>query len=158
MATYTGDSLDKLRKQDLIPIVLSLQSKLEDKDNTVLEEVRKLNDSISKLHAELAVTKNVNNLLVTQLSTLERQCWPNAQYSRQECLDIVGIPREVSGEVLEEKVLNIFGKLGCDISPDRIEACHRVGRTNDTVIVTFSRRKDCQHVWNIKKDLRQLGP
>ena len=30
MATYTGDSLDKLRKQDLIPIVLSLQSKLED--------------------------------------------------------------------------------------------------------------------------------
>ena len=156
MATYTGDSLDKLRKQDLIPIVLSLQSKLEDKDNTVLEEVRKLNDSISKLHAELAVTKNVNNLLVTRLSTLERQCWANAQYSRRECLDIVGILREVSGEVLEEKVLNIFGKLGCDISPDRIEACHRVGRTNDTVIVKFSRRKDCQHVWNVKKDLKKL--
>ena len=79
MATCTGDSLDKLRKQDLIAIVLSLQSKLEDKDNTVLEEVRKLDDSISKLHAELAVTKNVNNLLVTRLSTLERQYWANAQ-------------------------------------------------------------------------------
>ena len=156
MKTNTGDSLDKLRKQDLIPIVLSLQSKLEDKGNTVLEEIRKINDSISKLHAELAVTKNVNNLLVTRLSTLERQCWANAQYSRRECLDIVGIPREVSGEVLEEKVLNIFGKLGCDISPDRIEACHRVGRTNDTVIVNFSRRKDCQHVWNVKKDLKKL--
>ena len=64
----------------------------------------------------------------------------------------------MSREVLEEKVLNVFGKLGCDISPDRIEACHRVGRTNDTVIVTFSRRKDCQHVWNVKKDLRKLGP
>ena len=129
---------------------------MEDKDNTVLEEVRKLNDSISKLHAELAVTKNVNNLLVTRLSTLERQYWANAQYSRRECLDIVGIPREVSGEVLEEKVLNIFGKLGCDISPDRIEACHRVGRTNDTVIVKFSRRKYCQHIWNVKKDLKKL--
>ena len=123
---------------------------------TVLEEVLKLNDSISKLHAELAVTKNVNNLLVTRLSTLERQCWANAQYSRRECLDIVGIPREVSGVVLEEKVLNIFGKLGCDISPDRIEACQRVVRTNDTVIVKFSRRKDCQHVWNVKKDLKKL--
>ena len=78
MTTYTSDSLDKLRKQDLIPIILSLQSKLEDKDNTVLEEVRKLNDSISKLHAELAVTKNVNNLLVTRLSTLESQWWGNA--------------------------------------------------------------------------------
>ena len=31
MATYTGDSVDKLRKQDLTPIVLSLKSKLEDK-------------------------------------------------------------------------------------------------------------------------------
>ena len=73
MATYTGDSLDKLHKQDLIPIVLSLQSKLEDKDKTVLEEERILNESISKLHAELAVTKNINNLLLTRLTTLERQ-------------------------------------------------------------------------------------
>ena len=156
MATYTGDALDKLHKQDLIPTVLSLQSKLEYKDITVLEEVCKLNDSISKMHAELAVMKNVNNLLLTRLSTLERRCWANAQYSRRECFDIMGIPCKVSREVLEEKVLNVFGKLGCDISPDRIEACHRVGRTNDTVIVKFSRRKDCQHVWNVKKDLKKL--
>ena len=78
MATYTGDSLDKLREQNLILTALSLQSKLEDKDNTVLEEVRKLNESISKLDTELAVTKNVNNLLLTRLTTLERQCWANA--------------------------------------------------------------------------------
>ena len=70
MATYTGDSLDKLRKQNLIPIFLSLQSKLEDKDSTVLEEVRERNESISKLHAEMAVSKNVNNLLLTRLTTL----------------------------------------------------------------------------------------
>ena len=73
MATYTGDSLDKIHKQDLIPIVLFLQSKLEDKNKTVLEEERKLNETISKLHAELAITKNVNNLLLTRLTTLERQ-------------------------------------------------------------------------------------
>ena len=88
---------------------------MEDKDNIVLEEVRKLNRSISKLHAELTKTKNVNNLLLTRLSTLTRQCWANVQYSRRECLDIVGIPR-LSGEDLEEKVLNIFEKLGCDIT------------------------------------------
>ena len=151
MATYTDDS-----QQDLIPIVLSLQIKLEDKDNTVLEELRKFNDSISKLHAEMAVAKNFINLLLSRLSTLERQCWENAQYSRRECLDIVGIPRKMSGEVLSEKVLNIFGKLGSDISPDRIEACHRVGRANDTVIVKFSRRKECQHVWSVKKDMKKL--
>ena len=133
------------------------KSRLEGKDNTVLEEVRKLNGSISKLHTELAVTKNVDNLLLTRLTTLERQCWANFQYSRRECLDIVGIPSEVSGEVLQEKALNIFGKLGCDISPDHIEACHRVGKTNDTVIVKFFRRKDCQHIWNVKKGLKKLN-
>ena len=81
MATYTGDSIDKLRKQDLIPIVLTLQSKLEDKDNTVLEELRKLNESVSQLRLELAVTRNANNLLLTGLTTLERQCGqvPNIQ-------------------------------------------------------------------------------
>ena len=155
MATYTGNSLDKLRKQNLIPIVLILQSKLEDKDNTILEKVRKFNKSVSQLRSELAVTKTVNNLL-TRLTTLERQCSANVQYSRHECLDIVGIPHEVSGEGLEEKVLKIFGKLGCDISPDCIEACHRVGRTTDTVIVKLSKRKDCQHVWSVKKDLKKL--
>ena len=85
--------------------------------------VRKLKESISKLNVELTVTKNANNLLLNRLTTLERQCWENAQYSRRKCLDIVGIPPEVSGEVLEEKVLNIFGKLGCDIFSDSIEAC-----------------------------------
>ena len=156
MAIYTGDSLDKLRKEDLIPIVLSIQSKLKDKDNTVLLEVRRLNESVSKLHSELVVTKNVNNFLLTRLTTLERQCWANAQYPRRECLDIVGIPHEVSGEALEEKVLKIFGNCGCDISPDRIEACNRIGRTTDTVVVTFSKRTDCQHVWSVKKDLREI--
>ena len=91
---------------------------MENKDNTVLEEICKLNESISKLHAEPAVTKNVKNLLLTRLSTLER----NAQYSSPECLDIVSIPHGVSGEVVKEEVLNIFGKFGCDISPCRIEA------------------------------------
>ena len=83
-------------------------------------------------------------------------CWENAQYSIRECLDIVSIPLELSGEVLEENILKIFGKLGCDISPDRIAACHRVGGTTDTVIVKFSKRKDCQHVWRDKKDLKKL--
>ena len=87
---------------------------------------------------------------------MERQCWENAQYSRRECFDIMSIPREVSGEVLEEKVLKIFKKLCCDISPDRTEAFHCVGRTTDIVIIKFYKRKDCQHVCSVKHDLEKL--
>ena len=56
----------------------------------------------------------MNSLLPNRLTNMERQCWANAQYSRRECLDVVGIRSEVGADVLEEKVLNIFGKLGCD--------------------------------------------
>ena len=160
MASYTNDSLDKLRKQDLIPTVLSLQSKLDETNNEVnnkvLEEVRNLSDTITKFSSELSITKTVNTLLSSRLVTLERQCWANAQYSIRECLDIVGIPREVSGEVLEEKVLDIFDKIGCNISPDNIESCHRISKKRDTVIVKFSRRKDCQQVWQVKKNMQQM--
>ena len=95
-------------------------------------------------------------MLPNRLVTLERQCWPNAQYSRRECLDIVGIPRKVSGEVLEQMVLNIFDKIGCSISPDPIASYHCISKKSDTVIVKFSRRKDCQQVWQVKKDLQKL--
>ena len=53
----------------------------------------------------------------------------------------MGIPREESGQVLEEKVLKMFGKRGCNIFPDCTEACHLVGRTTDAVIVKFSKQK-----------------
>ena len=71
MASYTNDSFDKLRKQDLISIALSLQSKLDEANNEannkVLEEVRRLS-------SELFITENVNTLLSSRLVTLERQC------------------------------------------------------------------------------------
>ena len=67
MASYPNDSLGKLRKHDLIPNVLSLQSKLDEANNEVnnkvLEEVRNLSDTITKLSSELSITKNVNTQL-----------------------------------------------------------------------------------------------
>ena len=142
MTSCTNDSLDKLRKKALIPIDFSLQNELDEANNEVnnkvLEEECNLSDTITKLSSELSITKNVNTLLSSRLVTLERQCWANAQYSRQECLEIVDIPCEVSGEVLEEKVLNIFDKIGCSISPNHIESCHCISKKRDAVIVSFS--------------------
>ena len=96
----------------IIPIILSLQNKLDQANNKVLEGIRKLNDNFSKLESELSVTKQVNSLLLRRLVNMERQCRANAQYSRRECLNIRGIPNEVESDVLEEKVVNIFEKLG----------------------------------------------
>ena len=67
--------------------------------------------------------------------------------SRRKRLDIVVNPNKV-----EESVVGIFDKLGCSIDTDRIEACHRVSKKNNTVVMKFTRRKDCQKVWNKKKN------
>ena len=55
---------------------------------------------------------------------LERQCLANAQYSRKECVEVVGIPRQVDDKHLEVKVLSIFQKVGCTIAPEFFDDCH----------------------------------
>ena len=34
--------------------------------------------------------------------------------------------------------------------------CHRISKINHTVIVNFSKRKDCQQIWDLKRDLRKI--
>ena len=52
---------------------------------------------------------------------MERQCWANAQYSKRECLEVACIPRDVSNENVESKVLEVFGKVGCEFLSRDIE-------------------------------------
>ena len=73
-----------------------------------------------------------------------------SQYLRRECLEVAGIPESVKQNELEDKVLRIFKRVGCDIPSDNIEACHCVGRHNN-VIMSFSKWKDCQQIFSVKK-------
>ena len=79
MPQYKEEALDKILKRELIPIVLSLQNKITEDKNAMLQEMRKLNDKFAKLQAELVVTKRVNIELCKRIVTMERQCWANAQ-------------------------------------------------------------------------------
>ena len=156
MANYTENGLDKLLKKDLISIILSQQRKIDQDNIGWLDKIRKLNDNFSKLEVDVKIAKNINSLLSQRVVDLERQCWANAQYSRRECLKIVGIPRSVDDNSLEEKVIQVFEKVGCNIDFSKIEVCHHIIRRNDRVIVKFSRRKDCQQVLSVKKNLQKL--
>ena len=123
MATYTYESLQNIKNKDMIPIALSLQNKLNQVNNKVLAEIHKLSDNFSKLESKLSVTKQVNSLLLHRLANMEHPRQANAQYWRQECRDILDIHSEVEADTLEEKVVNIFTKLGCNIFSDCTEAC-----------------------------------
>ena len=118
MAAYTEGTLAKLSKKELFGITLSLQNKVElytNVNNDPLEEIRKFNENFVKLESEINIVKKVNTLLNKRVIDMERQCWANAQYSKRECLEVASIPRDVSNENLESKVLEVFSKVGCEI-------------------------------------------
>ena len=58
---------------------------------------------------------------------------------------------------LGHTVCKVFNSIGFEIGDDRIEACHRLTKS-DRTIVKFSWRKDCQHLMRIKKRLKDLNP
>ena len=124
-------------------------------NNDAPEEIRKFNKNFVKLKSKINIVKNVNTLLKKRVIDMERQCWANVQYSRRECLEVAGIPRDVSNENLESKVLEVFSKVGCEILSSDIEACHRL-TNNDRVIVKFLRRKDCYQFLSVKRDLQKI--
>ena len=64
--------------------------------------------------------KKINNLLSQRVVDLERQCWANTQYLRRECLEVVGIPGSVDGDSLEEKIIQVFEKVGCNVNYSNI--------------------------------------
>ena len=111
MANYTEDGLGKLLKKDLTSITLLQQRKLDQHNTGWLNEIRKLNDAFSKLEADVKIAKNINNLLSQLVVALERQCWANAQYSRRECLEIVGVSHSVDDNSLEERLFKFLKKL-----------------------------------------------
>ena len=158
MAAYTEGTVDKLSKKELIGITLSLQNKVEqytNVNNDALEEIRKFNENFVKLESEINIVKKVNTLLNKRVIDMERQCWVNAQYSRRECLEVAGIPRDISNDNLESKVFEVFSKSGSEMLSRDIEACNRL-TNNDRVIVKFLRRKDCNQVLSVKRDLQKI--
>ena len=93
MTTYSDEALRKLNKGDLIGISLSLQSKMESSNARILEELKLVNDKFDKLEAGAAIARNAKSLLSSRLVDKERQCWANAQYSKRETLEIVGLTK-----------------------------------------------------------------
>ena len=90
-----------------------------------------------------------------RLVQTERQCWANAQYSRKDTIEVIGIPSSVRDQDLEDKVRNIFGEIGININEREIQACHRL-REKGRMIIKLVNRKDCTNILRVKKDLNTL--
>ena len=51
----------------------------------------------------------------------ERQCKENAQNSRRDTIEVIGVPLSIRDQELEDKVRNIFGEIGVNINERDIQ-------------------------------------
>ena len=80
------------------------------------------------------------------VSTVERENSELQQYIRRNNIEIAGIPDSVKQNELESKVIEIAKAVNIDISPNEIEACHRLYQRKNQqgpkrTIVRFVNRK-----------------
>ena len=89
---------------------------------------------------------------------VERKCWANKQYSRQECLKISGIPESIQDDDLEDWDLKICNECDTSVGLVNIEACHRLKSKArpKKVIIKLSKRKDVFNMLQRKKKLKSV--
>ena len=128
---HTEAVLNKLTKPELVltkpelVLLLKTEATLGSQISDLSKEIKDTLTHLKKLEADIAVVKIVNDRLVERIVKTERQCWENAQYSRRDTLEIVGIPGSIDNSVLEETVRGIFGKIGVQVDERDIQTCHR---------------------------------
>ena len=87
---------------------------------------------------------------------LEKYCEENEQYSRRLCLRIKNLKKqenESSKKVLEE-IKCLFSEASINISDACIDRAHRVSKTDDTVIVTFTTFRHRTMFYRKRKELK----
>ena len=157
MSSYIEKNFGKLLKKNLIAIILAMQSKMSANNAEVLEEIRKVSSKFDIMQSDLVVTKKVISELPSGLLNMKHKAWVSAKYLRGESLEVACIPKEVEQKDLEGKMQSVLEKIGYKVDPDNIEDYHRLSKKSDNIIITFSRRKDCQHLFRVKKYLQSLN-
>lgn len=160
--SFTKDHLEKLSKQQIIEISLKLQSdhhiKLDDltnKVNSLMATVERLSTKNDKLLSTEKITQIVTDTLSKQLKFFETELHKQQQYSRRECLEIVGFPETIPDNKLEERSIKLFHDIGVNIESREIQACHRLFK-KDRVIVKFTQRKDVSSILFNKKKIKDM--
>ena len=135
-----------LNENQVIDLFLKTQEQANTTIVSLTAEFKRLNENFQKLESDVSIVKNVNNILLKQMSSIERQCWKNSQYSWRECVEVVRLPSSIEDKDLEPTVCRVLQHIGVGITGEGIEACHRLSK------------QDCEHVMRKKNELRKLKP
>ena len=108
---HTEALLNKQTKPQLVQPLLKTEATLGSQISDLSKKIKDTLTHLKMLEADIAVVKTVNDRLVERIVKIERQCCENAQYTRRDTPEIVGVPSSIDKSVLEETVHRIFKRL-----------------------------------------------
>ena len=108
---YTEDTLKALNKTQLIDLFLKMQDQTNSTIVSLMAEMKELRISFKRLESDAQIVKTVNNNLLKQLENTETHWWANAEYSRRECVEVIGIPKTVESKDLEHTICKVFNSI-----------------------------------------------
>ena len=149
--TETDDIEDSSVSNPLDSLFLTRLSTLENENNKMKDELRKLRTRI------VISEENIDDQW-DYIYALEKQVSKLDQYGRRENVEIAGIPSNVSDKNLESEVLRILRQIGLKhLSHFHIVGCHRIGSRDKygsrNTIVRFLNRKDAIQCLKLRKNL-----
>ena len=140
-------------------LIINLEKKMTSRFDGLDIELLNLKDVIIKnLQVENERLRKKVNVLENKVLTLESEHNSLEQYGRQNNTEITGIPDKVPDQNLEEKVVDILNEISVDVSPKDIEACHRVGVSENNskkTIVRFINVKHAKKALTSRKNFRK---
>ena len=117
-----------LNKNQIIDLFLKTQEQANTTIALLTAEIKRLNEKFQKLESVFSAVKNVDSILSKQMSSIERQCWKNAQYLQRECVAMVRLPSSIEDKDLEPTVCMLLQHIGIGITGEGIKACHRLNK------------------------------
>ena len=151
----TRAQVDNLSREELIEELLKF-SDITDKLNGLNNRFEDFIKKYDELHSELLISRNCNSLLLKRITNLERNALNNAQYVRMETIEINPIPQSIPNTDLENKVCQALSLTGRTVTPEALEACHRM-KNKERVVVKFKDRKQRNKVIFSRKELKSKG-
>ena len=151
------DLFEKLFKQFSEQLREDIDCKLEEVKGAIFDmkqENEKLRKIVEKNNEEISALREQNKALKHAEKLNRSTCNNNEQYSRRNSIRIFGLEKKEK-ESLEECETNVIklisNKLNIGIEGQEIEACHRVGKNNATIVKFTNRKLQEQIIRNRRK-------
>ena len=139
----TEKTLNSLSKSQIIDLFLEIQKFKANIMTFLAEEIRELNPAfksqtlswgwgLSRWGFEASVKRcciqKIDDGLVKQVASIERQFWTNAQHSCGECVETMVVPPLIDHSQFEQTVYKVLQHISVEITGEGTESCHGLNR------------------------------